>query len=350
MGTFGTYVTFNSLRPANLQDSDYIARLYVMGEGGASTPETPDVPDIPDEPDAPCAHNYRSVVTAPGCTSDGFTTYICTLCGDTYVGNVTQAKGHSYVGGKCTACGMEKPTSTSATISFSDKTYRTEFSGDKQVWVMNGITVTNNKAKASSSVADYVNPVRFYQGSDVIIASSQMTKIEINCNGTNIESKHIDPWKNVPSGATVEVKDSVVIITFATPVDSITFTSLTKQARAYSITVHSAGAAEAPCTHANTTVEGAYEASCGALGHTGVTRCVGCGEILDEGEPIPAKEHKDTGSDGKCDHCGADMPGSTTPGGGTGEGGNTGDGGNDGKKPVVAVLMITVVRVTVIIR
>ena len=340
MGTFGTYVTFNSLRPENFKDTDYIARLYVMGEDGSSAPDTPDTPDVPDTPDTPdtpaeCEHNYRSVVTAPGCTSDGFTTYTCTLCGDTYMGNTTSAKGHSYVDGKCTVCGMDKPTSASTTISFADTANRTELSGDKQVWVMNGVTVTNNKAGASSSVADYVNPVRFYQGSDVIIASSQMTKIEINCKGTNIESKHIDPWKNVPSGATVEVNDSVVIITFATPVDSITFTSLAKQARAYSITVHSAGAAEESCTHKNTTVEGAFEASCGVAGHTGVTRCVGCGEVVDAGEAIPAKEHTDGNGDGDCDLCGAEMPGSTTPDGdggndegGSGEGGS-GEGGSD---------------------
>ncbi len=38
-----------------------------------------------------CSHNYGSVVTAPTCTSQGFTTYTCTLCGDSYVSDYVAA-------------------------------------------------------------------------------------------------------------------------------------------------------------------------------------------------------------------------------------------------------------------
>ena len=38
---------------------------------------------------------YDSVVTAPTCTDDGYTTYTCE-CGYSYVGNLTDALGHSY--------------------------------------------------------------------------------------------------------------------------------------------------------------------------------------------------------------------------------------------------------------
>ena len=41
-------------------------------------------------------HSYTSVVTAPTCTTGGYTTYTCTVCGDTYKGNRTSALGHSY--------------------------------------------------------------------------------------------------------------------------------------------------------------------------------------------------------------------------------------------------------------
>ncbi|MBP3570477.1 MAG: hypothetical protein J6M42_00825, partial [Clostridia bacterium] len=40
------------------------------------------------------SHNYVAVVTAPTCTTDGYTTYTCTDCGDSYVGDHTPAKGH----------------------------------------------------------------------------------------------------------------------------------------------------------------------------------------------------------------------------------------------------------------
>lgn len=39
-------------------------------------------------------HTYTAVVTAPTCTEQGFTTYTC-ACGDTYVDNYVDAKGHT---------------------------------------------------------------------------------------------------------------------------------------------------------------------------------------------------------------------------------------------------------------
>ena len=42
-------------------------------------------------------HDYDSVVTAPTCTEKGYTTYICTRCGDSYKADVTAALGHYYV-------------------------------------------------------------------------------------------------------------------------------------------------------------------------------------------------------------------------------------------------------------
>ena len=41
-------------------------------------------------------HSYSPVITAPGCTVAGFTTYTCVRCGDSYTGNPTAATGHQY--------------------------------------------------------------------------------------------------------------------------------------------------------------------------------------------------------------------------------------------------------------
>ena len=41
-------------------------------------------------------HSYEAVVTDPTCTTDGYTTYTCTVCGDSYVADETPALGHSY--------------------------------------------------------------------------------------------------------------------------------------------------------------------------------------------------------------------------------------------------------------
>lgn len=40
-----------------------------------------------------CTHQYTAVVMAPTATQDGYTTYTCTLCGDSYVGDSVPATG-----------------------------------------------------------------------------------------------------------------------------------------------------------------------------------------------------------------------------------------------------------------
>ena len=40
-------------------------------------------------------HAYEAVVTEPTCTEGGYTTYTCSICGDTYVGDYTEALGHA---------------------------------------------------------------------------------------------------------------------------------------------------------------------------------------------------------------------------------------------------------------
>jgi hypothetical protein len=41
-------------------------------------------------------HDYSSIITPPTCTEDGYTTYTCTGCGDTYTDTITAATGHDY--------------------------------------------------------------------------------------------------------------------------------------------------------------------------------------------------------------------------------------------------------------
>ena len=48
-------------------------------------------------------HNYEAVVTAPTCTEKGYTTYTCSVCGDSYVGDETAALGHTWTDATCTA-------------------------------------------------------------------------------------------------------------------------------------------------------------------------------------------------------------------------------------------------------
>ena len=55
-----------------------------------------------------CDHEYAPTVTAPTCTKLGYTTHTCVHCGDSYKDTFTDAVGHSWEEGVCTACGAEK--------------------------------------------------------------------------------------------------------------------------------------------------------------------------------------------------------------------------------------------------
>ena len=63
----------------------------------------------------PHTHNYTSVVTAPTCTEQGYTTHTCTVCGDSYRDTYTAALGHAWDNGVVT----KQPTETEQ----GEKTY-----------------------------------------------------------------------------------------------------------------------------------------------------------------------------------------------------------------------------------
>ena len=52
----------------------------------------------------PHVHAYQAIVTAPTCTEEGYTTYIC-ACGDSYISDKTEPLGHDWHGSDCTRCG-----------------------------------------------------------------------------------------------------------------------------------------------------------------------------------------------------------------------------------------------------
>lgn len=43
----------------------------------------------------PASHSYESTVTDPTCTEQGYTTHICSACGDSYVDTYVDATGHT---------------------------------------------------------------------------------------------------------------------------------------------------------------------------------------------------------------------------------------------------------------
>lgn len=51
-------------------------------------------------------HNYKATITNPTCTEKGYTTHICSTCGDSYVDGYTDAIGHNWVKGVCSNCSL----------------------------------------------------------------------------------------------------------------------------------------------------------------------------------------------------------------------------------------------------
>ena len=369
IGTYGSYVTMGVLKTSKLQETDYIARFYTFADA-----------DEEETPDTSCEHNYTASVTDPSCTEEGYTTYTCSLCSDTYTADKTPATGHRYKNDACVKCSVAKPANTEADIGFTDTANRTEFSTTKQVWVQNGITITNEKAGAQNDVADYKDPVRFYKGSKVTIEFPGMTKIVIDCSG--LEAKYVNSWLEVSNG-TATNNGGIITIVFNTPVDSLVYESLSAQSRAFKITAYSEQVSV--CEHTNTAVDGASDASCTVNGHTGLTYCADCFDILDEGEDIiadghefgewlettpasctgagelrrdcnncdhyetddiPQLEHADEDGDNSCDTCGKSMSegsddNNNTDNGNTGNGDNTAD--NDGGNNTVIIVILCVV-------
>ena len=51
-------------------------------------------------------HAYTTEKTDPTCTEGGYTTYTCSVCGDSYIDDYVAAAGHIYYKGICTVCGQ----------------------------------------------------------------------------------------------------------------------------------------------------------------------------------------------------------------------------------------------------
>lgn len=121
-----------------------------------------------------------------------------------------------------------------ASISFADKANRVSQDVNSQVWEQNGITFTNNKGSSTSNVADYANPVRCYKSSDIQVEYTGIVKLVFHCNSRS----NLVSCNNISGGGVLTTEGTIVTITFETPVDIVTLTTLGVQARIDSIDVY----------------------------------------------------------------------------------------------------------------
>lgn len=69
------------------------------------------------------AHSYEAVRTDPDCTHMGYTTYTCSVCGDSYKADFVDAAGHdceaTVVAPTCEATATRRTTASTATTPTS---------------------------------------------------------------------------------------------------------------------------------------------------------------------------------------------------------------------------------------
>ena len=137
-----------------------------------------------------------------------------------------------------------KAAEESATITFNNTSKRTVFNTSQQVWVENGITVTNDKGSSTSNVANYSNPARFYKNSKLTIAYSEnISKIVFDCNS----SDYATAMKNSISASlgTATVSSDKVTLTLTTPANSVVISTLSGgQVRMDGLTITTASEGE----------------------------------------------------------------------------------------------------------
>lgn len=86
-------------------DADHFS-FYVVAELDEETGEVADDTSYEEVYCVSNGHSYNSVITAPTCTDNGYTTFTCSVCKDTYVANEVSANGHKEetVKGKASTC------------------------------------------------------------------------------------------------------------------------------------------------------------------------------------------------------------------------------------------------------
>jgi len=109
--SFGEYVYDNNA--SCTADGTQTRKCTVCGEKDTVT-----------APNTATGHSYESIVTEPTYTEQGYTTYTCTVCGDSYKDDYIDVKKHSYVGvvtePTCTAQGFTTYTCSECGDSYVD--------------------------------------------------------------------------------------------------------------------------------------------------------------------------------------------------------------------------------------
>lgn len=321
---------WSTYNPSALSDLFEISFYAANGGGSSSGGNT-------SGGDAPCSHSYEASVTAPTCTEGGYTTYTCSLCGDSYTGDEVSAKGHRSTNGVCNICGANTAVgggegkeivfdfgaNGSASHKDGDNlgTSKSYTEGDYTLdLALNNIWGPAYDAKGNSCIkvgtGKAVGELSFTVPDDVTSVIISVAKYKANASKINVNGTAYDLTKSSNDGE----YDEITVDTSVTKTVTLATVSGGVRAMINSITFVVAGGGEHTHTEA---IDPAVDPTCTEKGLTEGKYCSVCGEVLVAQEEIPALGHEDANEDGSCDRCGKtdrpstgdtpNVPGDDTP-------------------------------------
>ena len=180
-------------------------------------------------------HNYEAVVTEPTCTEQGYTTYTCSKCGDSYVADETEAHGHAYesvttedgeVIYTCIICGDSYTDTSQTTLQYvvdEDHIRITGYTGSAKELVIpdeiEGLPVTIIDAYAFRNCSTLISisiPKSVIEiGNSAFELCSSLTRIYVDENNANFSSDSygvlFDKQKTVLMKAPLAISGAYVI-------------------------------------------------------------------------------------------------------------------------------------------
>ena len=254
------------------------------------------------------------------CTESGLKDGVkCSVC-ETII--VTQeeipAKGHNYVDGICSVCGVEEPENTTITVIIADYAVAKGWTNGTKY------TSIDLDENITCTVTGGGNTGKYYtSGTNWRIYQTENPELSISCSNSNIIKKVIITYSvsntgvlideennNIFSDTEVEVNASSIVFSVGnTGSESNGQVRITKIEVTYGIDDENNNPKE-PCVHTEEVLPG-KDATCTETGLTEGKKCSECGEVLVAQEEVAAIGH--SYENGTCTVCGADDPDYVAP-------------------------------------
>ncbi len=269
------------------------------------------------------AHTYESVVTAPTCSDGGYTTYTCSVCGDTYTADETEAVGDAHV--KVVGSVMKPATCTTAGVAkmVCDVCGTAMGYGAIEAshdWTEGEVTTAPNCGTAG--VKTFTCSVCSDTYTESLNATGEHTygeeQTQINADGKFAVYQVCETCGNLNVLSNTDNIEICVNHTYENGICTVCGSScehsyaeeVTTPATCTTAGVKTLTCAcgdvkteEIPATEHTAEVVAGKDATCTETGLTEGSKCSVCGETLVSQEEIPAIEHS-YGADDKCTVCG----------------------------------------------